>query len=229
MELLTYAPVASLKGFPGNALPGEWLLEALVLAAFAHQVRKDEAFAKEARRFVLEGGYQGSGELVSGLKERLFAARPELADLAVADLPLEGVERRRILVWDLERREVVGDREAQVFEGVLSLELPEALTRLAPAARSFAESLADHEMERLKGTPLEPFYQKLRARMKGDSFPLRLGDYAEDHFRTWLLPFYRIKEVAEVLRKRLGLNPWPRRLYAWKEVSLGWVFLESGR
>jgi hypothetical protein len=90
MELLTYAPVASLKGFPGNALPGEWLLEALVLAAFAHQVRKDEAFAKEARRFVLEGGYQGSGELVSGLKERLFAARPELADLAVADLPLEG-------------------------------------------------------------------------------------------------------------------------------------------
>jgi hypothetical protein len=174
MELLTYAPVASLKGFPGNALPGEWLLEALVLAAFAHQVRKDEAFAKEARRFVLEGGYQGSGELVSGLKERLFAARPELADLAVADLPLEGVERRRILVWDLEGREVVGDREAH-------------------------------------------------------SFPLRLGDYAEDHFRTWLLPFYRIKEVAEVLRKRLGLNPWPRRLYAWKEVSLGWVFLESGR
>lgn len=228
MELLTYTPVAALEGFPEGKLPGEWLLEALVVSAFAHLVRKDEAFAREVKRFVLQGGYGNSSELLARLKERLFQARPELSGLALSDLPLDRVERRRILVWDLERKEVVGDREGYLFEGLLSMELPPVLKALAPAARSFAESLAAHEEKALATTSLHPFYHRLRARMKGDTFPLRLGDYAEDLFRTWLLPFYRVKEVAEVLQRRLRLTPLPRRVYAWKEVTLGWVFLENG-
>ncbi|WP_022798311.1 hypothetical protein [Thermus islandicus] len=227
MRLVPYSPVASLEGFPGGRLPGEWVLEALVLAAFAHLVRKDKAFAERVRRFVLEGAYAGSGELVSGLREYLFQARPELSGLALSDLPLEGVERRRLLVFDLERKEVVGDREGHLFDLDLTLDLPPVLKALAPAARSFAESLAAHEGRSLAGTPLGPFYQRLRARIKGSAFPLRLGDYADDLFRTWLLPFYRVREVAAFLWRRFHLTPWPRRVYAWKGVTLGWVFLET--
>lgn len=228
MRLVPFSPLASLEGFPGGRLPGEWVLEALALAAFAHLVRKDKAFAQKVRRFVLEGAYGGSGELVLGLKAHLFQARPELAGLALSDLPLEGVERHRLLVFDLERKEAVGEREGHLFAGELPLELPPVLRALAPAARSFAESLAAHEGRALAGTPLEPFYAKLRAHLKGSAFPLRLGDYADDLFRAWLLPFYRVGEVADFLFRRFRLTPWPRRVYAWKGVTLGWAFLETG-
>jgi len=236
MELWTLAPVAhSRGGFPRDEegkpyFPGKDLLEAVLAAAFLYATRKDEGFKKRIRAALL-AEHADLKALARALEAELFARYPFLEKLAPPErlYPDGAVRPRRVLLVDLKRGDIVRDEEVEVFEGVLALpwELSEDEKNwLSAAGRSMAEALATMELELVREhlPQLEPFYQDLKSRrLKGATWPLRVGYWGEDPFRARLLAFRRVPEVKKALA-RLGYQIEPRRLlYLPKEkVTLGW-------
>ncbi len=237
MELWTLTPVAhSPGGFPRDEekrpyFPGKDLREAVLAAAFLYATRKDEGFKRRIKAALL-AGHADLKALARALEDELFARYPFLEKLSPPErlYPEGAVRPRRVLLVDLKKGDVVRDEEVEVFEGVLPLpwELSEDEKNwLAAAGRSLAEALATLELELVREhlPSLEPFYQELKSRrLKGASWPLRLGYWGEDPFRARLLAFRRVPEVRREL-SRLGYRIEPRRLlYLPKEkVTLGWA------
>ncbi len=237
MELWTQSPLASSRGgFPrdeeGRAyFPGRDLKEAALAAAFLYATRKDEGFKRRIRAALL-AEHQDLKALARALEGELFARYPFLEKLAPPErlYPEGEVRPRRVLLVDLKTGEVVRDEEIEVFEGVLALpwELGEAERNwLSAAGRSMAEALATMELELVREhlPVLEPFYQELKSRrLKGATWPLRVGYWGEDPFRARLLAFRRVPEVKKALsRHRYRIEP-RRLLYLPKaKATLGWA------
>ena len=237
MELWTITPLAHGRGgFPRDEegrpyLPGRDLLEAVLAAAFLYATRKDAGFKRRIER-ALSAEHKDLKALARALEDELFARYPFLEKLAPPErlYPDGEVRPRRAILVDLKKGDIVRDEEVEVFEGIIPLpwELKEDEKNwLAAAGRSMAEALATMELELVREDlpVLEPFYQDLKSRrLKGATWPLRVGYWGEDPFRARLLAFRRVPEVKRALGK-LGYQIEPRRLlYLPKDkVTLGWA------
>ena len=237
MELWTLSPLAHGRGaFPRDEegrpyFPGRDLREAVLAAAFLYATRKDEGFKRRVRAALL-AEHADLKALARALEDELFARYAFLEKLAPPErlYPEGAVRPRRVLLVDLKSGELLRDEEVEVFEGALPLpwELGEAERNwLSAAGRSLAEALATMELELVRAhlPQLEPFYQDLKSRrLKGATWPLRVGYWGEDPFRARLLAFRRVPEVRRAL-ERLRYRIEPRRLlYLPKDrATLGWA------
>ncbi len=236
--LETHSPLAAAPpGFPrreGAAyLPGRALREALLTAALAYAIQRDEAFAAEMRRLA-QHAFKGSAEgLAAAMEAALLERQPELAALAPADLQVPEPATHRVQLLDTRTGEVEGELELELVEGRMRLEVAvprELETWLAGATRSYAEALAGAEEKALLPALPEagPCYQELKARtLKSEAWPLRIGYWTPDPEGGRFLAFERLSVAAQALERRFGSRPLPGRLfYDPKEHrTLGWALL----
>lgn len=232
--LLAHTPLAAGKeGFPKKEgrpfFPGALLKEALETALFFYALGKDPEFAELVRVFLLAGRFDQISSVRDFLLERLRERYAELSELEVPErIFLPEISSRRVLVVDLEKGEVLKRKEHQVFIGVLPLEI-ELPGVFKYAGLSFCEALARAELRRLreKIPALVPFYEELTNRLRRMEVPLRAGYWTEDVFSGLLLAYWRVKEVREVIKRRLREDPLPRTLlYSPKDrATFGWIEL----
>ncbi|NPB08978.1 MAG: hypothetical protein GXO17_01365 [Thermodesulfobacteria bacterium] len=232
--LLAHTPLAAgRQGFPKEEgkpyLPGRLLRESLETALFFYALGKDPEFAELVRVFLLAGKFERIASVRDFLLERL---RERYEEVAALELPekifLPDITSRRILTVDLENGEIVRRGDHQVFIGVLPLEL-DLPGIFKYAGLSFCEALARAELRRLRETipSLVPFYEGLTNRLRRMTVCLRTGYWTDDVFGGLLLAYWRVKEVREVIRRRLREDPAPRTLlYSPKDkATLGWIEL----
>jgi hypothetical protein len=234
--LLAHTPLAAGKrGFPKENgtpfFPGPVLRESLETAFFFYALGKDPEFAELVRVFLLAGRFDRIGSVRDFLLERLRERYAELAELEIPEVIwLPEITSRRVFTVDLETGEVLKRRDHQVFLGVLSLEM-ELPGVFKYAGLSFCEALARAELRRLRERvpALVPFYEGLTNRLRRMEIPLRAGYWTEDVFAGLLLAYWRVKEVREVIRRRLREDPAPRTLlYSPKDrATFGWIELAS--
>ena len=237
--LTTYSPLAaSGSGFPRKGgvpyLPGALLQEALLSAALAYAIRRDEAFAAEMRRLAEHAFRGNAAELADAMVRALLVRQPELAVLEPQDIALKQPSKRVLWRVDTWRQAPAGEERLELVEGrfALAQELPPELeTWLAAAGRSYAEALATAEMEALREVlpDSQAFFQQLKRReFKGAAWPLRLGYWTPDPQGGRLLAFARLATVAKVLERRFKVRPLPRKLFydPARRCTLGWAVLE---
>jgi hypothetical protein len=238
--LTTHSPLAAgPEGFlrrEGRAyLPGAALREALLSAALAYAVRRDEAFAAEMRRMAQHAFKGSAGELAEAMIAALLERQPELAALSPDDVPVAEPQERAVQVLDTWRGEPASELRLELVEGRFPVGQslpPELETWLAAAGRSYAEALATAELEALRGVQpgVEAFFEELKARrFKGPAWPLRLGFWTPEPEGGRFLPFARLAAADRALERRFRVRPLPRRLL-YDPVSartLGWATLEK--
>jgi len=239
-RLETQSPLAAgPEGFPRRAgqayLPGAVLREALLAAALAYAIRRDEAFAAEMRRMAQHAFKGSAGELAAAMVAALLERQPELEALAPADVPLPGTVRRRVLVLDTAAAGAPKELEIELFEGgavVPDPLQPELETWLATATHGFQAALARAEAALL--VPLrpetEPLYRGLTARERSGSFwPLRVGFWTPEPEGARFLAFADLAAAERALERRFRTRPFPRRVMYDPESrsTLGWLMLEK--
>lgn len=238
--LTTQSPLAAgPDGFPrreGRAyLPGAALREALLAAALAYAIRRDEAFAAEMRRLAQHAFKGSAGELADAMTAALLERQPELAALAPDDAFVDEPSERTVMWMDTWKGEPVREQRLELVEGRFPVGRslpPELETWLAAAGRSYAEALATAELEALGGTlpSLAEFYHELKARQfKGASWPLRLGYWTPEPEGGRFLAFARLAAASRALERRFQARPLPRHLL-YEPASgrtLGWAVLEK--
>jgi len=239
-HLETQTPLAAgPEGFPrrgGRAyLPGAALREALLTAALAYAIRRDEAFAAEMRRLA-QHAFKGS---VAGLSEAMTQAllerQPELASLNPGDVLLGTPEEHGVRWLDTWQGEPDREERVEWIEGRFPLDddlPPELATWLATSCRSYAEALATAERAALIPVvpAAEPFYQELKSRtLKGSAWPLRVGYWTPEPEGGRFVAFARLVTASKALERRFQARPLPRHLLydPVRARSLGWALLQK--
>lgn len=242
-QLTTQSPLAAgPEGFPrrgGQAyLPGALLRDALLSAALAYAIQRDEAFAAEMRRMAQHAFKGSAAELAEAMVAALLERQPELEALAPPDVPIPKTVRRRVLVLDAGGGAVAEERELELelFEGRLAVSdlfQPELETWLAAAARSFHGGLAHSEaaaLAPLASKEADSFYRGLTDRKRTGAFwPLRVGFWTPQPEGARFLAFAGLAAAESALARRFQAQPFPNRVvYDPKSRStLGWAILEK--
>ena len=230
--LVAHTPLAAgQKGFPREGgrpyFPGALLREAVEEALFFYALGKHPDFAEMVRVFLLAGNFSQIGNVRDFLLERLREKYLELQELTLPEkIFLPEISSRLIHTVEVATGKVLKKREHQVFIGVVAFEA-EIPGVLKYAGLSYCEALARAELRHFRATlpKLVPFYEDLTNRLRQFYFPLRAGHWTDDPFGGLLLAYWRVKEVREVIKRRLKRDPLPQNvLYSPKDkATFGWV------
>ncbi len=232
LYLVAHTPLAAgPKGFPKEGgrpyLPGALLTEAAEEALFFYALGKHPDFAEMVRAFLLAGNFSQVGNVKDFLLARLRERYLELQELTFPEkIFLPEIQSRFIQTIEVASGRIVAKREHQVFVGVVPLEA-EVPTVLKYAGLSYCEALARAELRHLRSTvpKLVPFYEDLTNRLRRFHFPLRAGYWTDDPFGGLLLAYWRVKEVREIIKRRLKRDPLPQNiLFSPRDkATFGWV------
>ncbi len=232
--LVAHTPLAAGKeGFPREGgrpyFPGALLKESIEEALFFYALGKNPDFAEMVRVFLLAGKFSRVGNIKDFLLERLRERYLELQELDLPDkIFLPEITSRFIQTVEIATGKILSKREHQVFIGVVPFEA-EIPGVLKYAGLSYCEGLARAELRHFRETlpKLIPFYEDLTNRLRSFHIPLRTGYWTEDPFGGLLLAYWRVKEVRDVIKKRLKRDPLPQNvLYSPKDkATFGWVEL----
>ncbi len=230
--LLAHTPLAaSPKGFPRQEgrpyLSGDILRESIEEALFFYALGKHPDFAEMVRVFLLAGKFSRIENIKDFLLTRLRERYLELQELVLPKkIFLPEITVRPVQTIEVSTGKILKKREHQVFIGTTSFEaqIPGVIKY---AGLSYCEGLARTELKhfREKLPKLILFYEDLTNRFRNFYIPLRTGFWTEDPFGGLLLAYWRVKEVREVIRRRLKRDPLPQNvLYSPKDrATFGWV------
>ena len=230
--LLAHTPLAAgPRGFPRQEgrpyLKGNILRESIEEALFFYALGKHPDFAEMVRVFLLAGKFSQIENIKDFLLTRLRERYLELQELVLPEkIFLPEITTRLVQTIEIATGKVLKKREHQVFIGTVSFkaEIPGVLKY---AGLSYCEGLARAELRHLRETlpKLIPFYEDLTNRLRNFYIPLRTGFWTEDPFGGLLLAYWRVKEVREVIKRRLKRDPLPQNvLYSPKDrATFGWV------
>ncbi len=237
MKLVTYTPVILQEKAENEVtyFPGKKIRESILLSLIAYTTRKEGRLRSKIKNYIFKGEYKNIEELLKKLEEEILAFWPWLQKIKIPDIKVEGLEKRRVIVFDIRTEELIEDTQMIVFKGEIEIGdiklLEDEYTKLSNALRSFAEALASFEWKVVKDTipSLSDFYMELKGEwVKKHQFPLRVGYWSDDPYLGWLFSFWRVKEIREYLVKHLKKDPYPERIiYSPKErATFGWAYLK---
>ncbi|NPA49512.1 MAG: hypothetical protein GXO20_05970 [Thermodesulfobacteria bacterium] len=230
--LVAHTPLAAgKKGFPREEdrpyFPGSLLRESIEEALFFYALGKHPDFAEMVRVFLLAGNFSKIENIKDFLLTRLRERYLELQELVLPEkIFLPEITSRLIQTVEIKTGKILSQREHQVFIGVVPFdaEIPGVLKY---AGLSYCQALARAELRHFRETlpKLVPFYEDLTNRLRRFHIPLRTGCWTEDPFGGLLLAYWRVKEVRDVIKKRLKRDPLPQNvLYSPKDrATFGWV------
>ena len=234
--LLAHTPLAAGKdGFPKEEgrpyFPGAALREALEEALFFYALGKEPDFAEMVRVFLMAGKFSRVGNVKDFLLARLRERYLELKELVLPQkIFLPEITARLVQTVEVNTGKILSRREHQVFIGVVSFE-GEIPGVFKYAGLSFCEALARAELRHFRATmpKLVPFYEDLTNRLRSFYLPLRAGYWTDDPFGGLLLAYWRVKEVREVIKRRLKRDPLPQNvLFSPKDrATFGWVEIST--
>ncbi|AEH44679.1 hypothetical protein Thein_0801 [Thermodesulfatator indicus DSM 15286] len=230
--LVAHTPLAAeAKGFPREGgkpyFPGQLLRESIEEALFFYALGKHPDFAELVRVFLMAGNFDKIASVKDFLLERLRERYLELQELVLPEkIWLEEITSRLVHTIEVSTGRILKKREHQVFIGVAEFEaeIPQVMKY---AGLSYCEGLARAELRHLRETmsKLVPFYEDLTNRLRNFQIPLRTGYWTDDPFGGLLLAYWRVKEVREVIKRRLKRDPLPETvLYSPKDkATFGWI------
>ncbi|NPA32967.1 MAG: hypothetical protein GXO04_05020 [Aquificae bacterium] len=233
MRVLLWTPVLlKERAFPRKDgvpfIPSGYVRDAFLNALIYYAFKKDKVLERRVLEFLLEEDLSPK-RAVEFVKESVLERHPEVGELEVSDAVLEeGVLRKaRVVLYDLRYKAEVEVFDAELGTGAGSLDVsfpsPE---RLRSACHSFAEALLHAERTLVRGHPLEEsFYVPLSGEIKRWEVPLRLGRWTDDELREKLFWFWGDKRVRERVRRLLGRDIRPARVFFYPREGkfLGWT------
>ncbi|OAG28280.1 hypothetical protein [Thermodesulfatator autotrophicus] len=232
LYLVAHTPIAAQEtGFPREGgkpfFPGSLIRTSIEEALFFYALGKHSDFAELVRVFLMAGNFDKISSVKDFLLDRLCERYLELQELVLPEkIWLEEITIRLVQTIEVSSGRIIKKKEHQVFVGVAEFEaeIPQVIKY---AGLSYCEGLARAELRHFRETmpKLVPFYEDLTNRLRQFHIPLRTGYWTDDPFGGLLLAYWRVKEVREVIKRRLKRDPLPETiLYSPKDkATFGWV------